>query len=53
MILDDLKARGEASPDLGDCLAMSFAVKVASPAKPALQNLIYSFPGSDAGRWMH
>ncbi len=49
---DDLKARGEASPDLGDCLAMTFAVRIAARQKPVLQNLIYSFP-SDAGqRWM-
>ena len=49
---DDLKARGEASPDLGDCLAMTFAVKIATRQKPALQNLIYSFPGEQSQRWM-
>jgi hypothetical protein len=49
---DDLKARGEASPDLGDCLAMTFAVKIAARQKPALQNLIYSFPGDQQQRWM-
>ena len=48
---DDLKARGEASPDLGDCLAMTFAVKIAARQRPEPQ-LIYSFPGSDHLRWM-
>jgi hypothetical protein len=43
-----LKARGEASPDDGDTLAMTFAVKVAAKSKPKYQNLIYSFP-SEAG----
>lgn len=32
---DDMKKRGLSSPDSGDCLAMTFAVKVA-PKKPAL-----------------
>lgn len=31
---EDLKARGEGSPDDGDCLAMTFAVKVAAKQKP-------------------
>jgi hypothetical protein len=32
---EDMKARGLASPDLGDCLAMSFAVNVLpKPADP-------------------
>jgi hypothetical protein len=48
---DDLKARGEASPDLGDCLAMTFAVKIAARQRPAPQ-LIYSFPGEHSQRWM-
>ena len=48
---DDLKARGEASPDLGDCLAMTFAVKIAARQRPAPQ-LIYSFPGELSQRWM-
>jgi len=39
---DDLKARGEASPDDGDTLAMTFAIKVAAKARPKYQNLIYS-----------
>jgi hypothetical protein len=30
---DDMKARGLSSPDTGDCLAMTFGVKVAPPAK--------------------
>jgi hypothetical protein len=47
---EDLKARGCASPDLGDVLAMTFAVKVRARlvAKP---QLVYSFPGADQ-RWM-
>jgi hypothetical protein len=48
---DDLKARGEASPDHGDCLAMTFAVKVAAKARPKYQNLVYSFPEVNQ-RWM-
>ena len=31
---EDMKARGLASPDCGDVLAMSFAVKVAQREKP-------------------
>jgi hypothetical protein len=30
---EDMKARGLASPDLGDCLAMTFAVKVLPAAE--------------------
>jgi hypothetical protein len=41
---EDLKARGEASPDDGDTLAMTFAVKVAAKARPKYENLVYSFP---------
>ena len=48
---DDLKSRGEASPDDGDTLAMTFAVKVAAKPRPKYQNLLYSFPGSTT-RWM-
>jgi hypothetical protein len=48
---DDLKARGEASPDDGDTLAMTFAVKVAAKSRPAPE-LRYSFPGQDALRWL-
>jgi hypothetical protein len=48
----DLKARGLASPDLGDCLAMSFSVNVRAKQRPTKpQNLIYSFP-NDTARWM-
>jgi len=49
---DDLKARGESSPDDGDTLAMTFAVKVAAKAKPKYQNLSYSFPSEGNLRWM-
>jgi hypothetical protein len=31
---------------------MTFAVKIAARQKPALQNLIYSFPGAEQQRWM-
>ena len=42
---DDLKARGLASPDDGDTLAMTFAVKVAAKARPKYgPELVYSFP---------
>jgi hypothetical protein len=48
---DDLRARGEASPDDGDTLAMTFAVKVAAKNKPKYQNLVYSI-GQANQRWM-
>jgi hypothetical protein len=35
---------GEASPDDGDTLAMTFAVKVAAKRRPKYGNLVYSFP---------
>jgi hypothetical protein len=47
-----MKARGCASPDMGDVLAMTFAVKVRfrSTAQP---KLVYSgFPGSGPQAWM-
>lgn len=44
---DDMKARGVDSPDLGDALAMTFAVKVAPKAVPEPEQ---SFYGSDG--WM-
>jgi hypothetical protein len=47
-----LKARGEASPDDGDTLAMTFALKVAAKQKPKYQNLVYSV-GSQNTQWMH
>ena len=31
---EDMKSRGLASPDLGDCLAMSFAVKLLAKTRP-------------------
>jgi hypothetical protein len=45
-----MKARGCASPDLGDVLAMTFAAQVRSRHVPAPQ-LIYSFPDMQQ-RWM-
>jgi hypothetical protein len=48
----DLKARGLASPDLGDCLAMSFSVTVRAKPQQKPQNLVYSFPSSNAADWM-
>ena len=48
---EDMKRRGMASPDLGDCLAMTFAVKVSARPKPVPQNLVYSFPTANT-RWM-
>jgi hypothetical protein len=46
---EDMKRRSLSSPDLGDCLAMSFAVRVAARPKPALK-LVYSFPNPNS--WM-
>jgi hypothetical protein len=43
---DDLKACVEGSPDHGDTLAMTFAVKVAAKQRPKYgSNLIYGYPG--------
>ena len=47
---EDMKKRGLASPDCGDCLAMTFAVKVAPP-KPK-QAPEYRYPGQTAQEWM-
>jgi len=48
---EDMKARGLASPDSGDVLAMTFAVKVAARRR-AQQQLVYCFPGENNQRWM-
>jgi len=47
---EDMKKRGLASPDSGDMLAMTFAVKVAAP-KPELPVERY-YPGERSGGWM-
>jgi hypothetical protein len=47
-----MKSRGLASPDMADCFAYTFAVKVAAKAKPELKNLVYSFP-TRAQAWMN
>lgn len=44
---DEMKARGVDSPDLGDALAMTFAVKIAPKPKPEPEQQFY---GSDG--WM-
>lgn len=47
---DDMKKRGLGSPDCGDMLAMTFAVKVAAPKpKPTRE---YRYPGQDRQSWM-
>ena len=46
---DDMKARGLNSPDDGDALAMTFAVKVAPPAPRETR---YVYPGQDNLSWM-
>jgi len=46
---EDMKARSLASPDIGDCLAMSFAVKVLAKPKPE-KPLVYQFEQAQA--WM-
>jgi hypothetical protein len=48
---EDMKSRGCASPDLGDTLALSFAVNVKSRRKATAQNLVYLFPEANL-RWM-
>jgi hypothetical protein len=46
---EDMKSRGLASPDLGDALSMTFAIKVlARPQRPS--ELVYSFPNAQS--WM-
>lgn len=47
---DDMKARGLASPDCGDMLAMTFAVKVAPKEKP--KQSVARRQGSDGLDWM-
>ncbi|MGZ7094074.1 MAG: hypothetical protein ACXVJ2_13715 [Candidatus Angelobacter sp.] len=47
---EDLKARGEASPDDGDCLAMSFSVKVAP--QPKLEGFRQEWVGDSENAWM-
>jgi len=46
---EDMKHRGLASPDLGDCLAMTFGVDVACRTQRTSQ-LIYNFPSPNS--WM-
>ncbi len=46
-----MKGRGLASPDSGDTLAMTFAVRVAARQRPQAK-LIYSFPNQSGQRWM-
>ncbi len=47
---DDMKKRGLSSPDMGDALAMTFAVNVAPKPKPSKNQ--YSYPGQQAQGWM-
>lgn len=46
---EDMKARGLDSPDCGDCLAMTFAVKVMPKPKPLPQQ---SWGSDMSGSWM-
>ncbi|HEX4714765.1 MAG TPA: hypothetical protein VH164_07550, partial [Ktedonobacteraceae bacterium] len=47
---EDMKKRGLSSPDCGDMLAMTFAVKVAAPKKKEEPKLMY--PGQFSTSWM-
>jgi hypothetical protein len=48
---EDMKARGLASPDAADMLAMTFQVKINAPVKEAkIQE--YRYPGENALAWM-
>jgi phage terminase large subunit len=49
---EDMKSRGCASPDLGDVLAYTFAVKLRSRQLPAQQLRYSDFPGSSQLAWM-
>ena len=46
---EDMKHRGLASTDLGDCLSMTFAVDIAFRSQRTSQ-LVYQFPSPNA--WM-
>jgi hypothetical protein len=43
--------RGLASPDLGDCLAMTFSLDIPCRLKPPSQ-LVYHWPGQGDNAWM-
>jgi hypothetical protein len=47
-----MKSRGCASPDMGDVLAYTFAVKLRARQLPQSQLVYSGFPGSDSCRWM-
>lgn len=49
---EDMKRRGLGSPDLGDALAMTFAVKVATPQRKSEGRPQTVGAGSYAGGWM-
>jgi hypothetical protein len=46
---EDVKRRGLASPDLGDCLAMTFSADIAFRSQ-RLSELVYHLPGPNL--WM-
>lgn len=48
---DDMKKRGLASPDLGDTLAMTFAVSLAQPKPPKVERHSYEMGSQNLG-WM-
>jgi hypothetical protein len=48
----DMKSRGLASPDLGDCCAMTFAVQPTIRKTAPLRNLSYEFPSTSGQGWM-
>ena len=47
---EDLKKRGLSSPDCGDCLAMTFSVKIAPPPPKIEEPMRY--PGEGSLNWM-
>jgi hypothetical protein len=49
---EDLRRRGLASPDIGDAIAMSFAVKVAGAAHPLVSTPRPHCPGTERQTWM-
>ena len=50
--MDDLKARGEASPDDGDTLAMTFAVQLRAREKPQPEKWVHAYPETLGQQWM-
>lgn len=49
---DDMKKRGLSSPDMGDALAMTFAVRLPDKRQVKPPQVEYRYPGQENQRWM-